>query len=211
MHKLSLALAFLASVTTSLAAAAASSAEVHRYDGEVNKGSYIVKVRDNAQKSGVMNRIASFLGGNTKVTHDWDSQFFNGFAGSSFRPCTPVMLGPKGITVGNFRDDAIEVLRSSIDVEYIAEDGIVKTFVDQYVEPWSSLRPCCSNSYARNDAPWNLARVSTRTRLVKQDPFALDYSYRYLANPGIGVDIYVVDTGLFFSSTPLQYCLTNYL
>jgi len=92
MHKLSLALAFLASVTTSLAAAAASSAEVHRYDGEVNKGSYIVKVRDGAQKSGVINRIASFVGGNTKVTHDWDSQFFNGFAGSSLRPYTPVVL-----------------------------------------------------------------------------------------------------------------------
>ena len=86
MHKLSLVLGLLASVTPSFAAATTSSVEVHKYDGEVNKGSYIVKVRDGVQKSGVLNRIGSSLGGNTKVTHDWDSNFFNGFAGSSFRP-----------------------------------------------------------------------------------------------------------------------------
>lgn len=84
MHKLFIALVFFASVTTSLAAVAASSVEVHRYEGAVNEGSYIIKVRDGAQKSGVMNRISSFLGGSTKVTHNWDSRFFNGFAGSSF-------------------------------------------------------------------------------------------------------------------------------
>jgi len=134
MYKLSLAVGLLASVTASLAAAAASSAEVHRYDGEVNKGSYIIKVRDAAQKSGVMDRVASFLGGNTKVTHDWDPQFFNGFAGSLFRPYTPVVLGPNLVAVGIFNNDAIEVLKSSIDVEYIAEDGIMKTFIDQCVE-----------------------------------------------------------------------------
>ena len=134
MHKLSLALSLLASVTSSLAAAAASSAEIHKYDGDVNEGSYIVKVRDGAQKSGVLNRIASSLGGNTKVTHDWDSQFFNGFAGSSFCPRSCVVLEPNPIVAGNFGDDIIEVLKSSIDVEYIAEDGIMKTFIDQYVE-----------------------------------------------------------------------------
>ena len=84
MHKLFLVLSLLASVTPSLAAAAAPSAQVHKYEGEVNKGSYIVKVRDGAQKSSVLDRIGGFLGGNTKVTHDWDSNFFNGFAGSLF-------------------------------------------------------------------------------------------------------------------------------
>ena len=64
-------------------------------------------------------------------------------------------------------------------------------------EPWPPSGFRYSNSHARNDAPWNLARVSTRTGLAKQDPFALDYVYRHLANPGSGVDIYVVDTGLF--------------
>ena len=145
MHKLSLALTLLASVTSSLAAAAASSAEVHKYDGEVNKGSYIVKVRDGAQKSGVMNRIGSFLGGNARVTHDWDSKFFNGFAGLSFHPCTCVVLVLNHVVVGNFGDNIIEVLKSSIDVEYIAEDGIMTTFDVQYVQLWSSVTLRCPN------------------------------------------------------------------
>jgi len=139
MHKLSLVLGLLASVTPSLAAVAASSAEVHKYEGEVNKGSYIVKVRDGAQKSSVMNRIGSFLDGNTKVTHDWDPGFFNGFAGSSFRPCAYVVLRPNQTVVGNFGDNIVEVLKSSIDVEYIAEDGIMTTFDVQCVEVWSSV------------------------------------------------------------------------
>ena len=198
MYKLFLVFGLLASVNPSLAAATASSAEVHKYAGEVNKGSYIVKVRDGAQKSGVLDRIGSFLGGNAKVTHDWDPSFFNGFAGSSFRARACVILDPSRIVIGTFGDSIIEVLKSSIDVEYIAEDGIMTTFDVQYVGLWSSVRLCYSNLHVRNDAPWNLARISTRARLTKQDPLALNYEYQYLPNPGSGVDIYVVDTGLFF-------------
>ncbi|KAF9651864.1 serine protease [Thelephora ganbajun] len=160
MHKLSLVLGLLASVTPSLAAVATPFVEVQKYDGEVNKGSYIVRVRDGVPKSGVISRIGNLLDGDTKVTHDWDPEFFNGFA-------------------GKFSDNVIEVLESSIEVEYIAEDGIMTT------------------SDVQNDAPWGLARVSTRKKLAKQDPFALDYQYQYLSNPGVGVDIYVVDTGIF--------------
>jgi cerevisin len=198
MHKLFLVLGLLASVTPSLTAATASSADVYKYDGEVNKGSYIVKVRDGAQKTGVLGRIGSFLGGNSRVTHDWDSNFFNGFAGSSFHPRACVMFGPNQIVIGNFGDNIIDVLKSSTDVEYIAEDGIMTAFDVQYVGLWSSVRLWYSNLHVRNDAPWNLARISTRTRLTNQDPFALNYAYQYLPNPGSGVDIYVVDTGLFF-------------
>ena len=49
------------------------------------------------------------------------------------------MLGPNQISLGNFGDDIIEALKSSIDVEYIAEDGIMTTFDVQYVGPWSSI------------------------------------------------------------------------
>lgn len=200
MHKLSLVLGLLASVTSSLAAAAASSVKVHKYDGEVNRGSYIVKLRDGAQKSGVMNRIGNFLGGNTKVTHNWDSEFFNGFAGSSFRPCTCVVFGPNQDVIGNFGDSILEVLKSSIDVEYIAEDGIMKTCDDQYVGLWSPVVLCYSDPHIRLDAPWSLTRIGTRAKLVDQDPFALNYVYQHLPNPGSGVDIYVVDTGSFLPS-----------
>ena len=206
MYKLSILLGLLASVTPSLAAAAASSAEVHRYGGEVNKGSYIVKLRDGAQKTAVMSRIGSFLDGNTKITHDWNPSFFNGFAGSSFHPCACVVLGPNRVVIGNFGDDIIEVLKSNIDVEYIAEDGIMSALdvdpavVIQYVELLSPIGLCRLDSHARTDAPWGLARISNRARLVNQDPFALDYEYRYLPNQGREVDIYVVDTGSVFSS-----------
>ena len=198
MYKLFLVLCLLVSVTPSLAAATASSVEVYKFDGKVNKGSYIVKIRDGAQKSGVLDRIGSFLGGNTKVTHNWGSSFFNGFAGPSFLPRACVILGPNQIVIGNFGDNIVEVLKSSIDVEYIAEDGIMTTYDVQYVGLWSSNRLCCLNLHVRNDAPWNLARISTRTRLTNQDPSALDYVHQYLPDPGRGVDIYVVDTGLLF-------------
>jgi hypothetical protein len=134
MHKLSLALCLLASVIPSLAAVPTSSVVVQKYDGDVNEGVYIVKVRDGAQKATVLSGIASLLGGDNKVTHDWDPEFLNAFAGEPFHPGSCVALRPNQIVIGNFGDNIVSVLLSSMDVEYIAEDGIMKTSVDQYVE-----------------------------------------------------------------------------
>ena len=53
------------------------------------------------------------------------------------------------------------------------------------------------NRSIRKNAPWNLARVSTRNRLSDQNSLGLSYTYEYDSKPGDGVDIYVVDTGLF--------------
>ena len=44
--------------------------------------------------------------------------------------------------------------------------------------------------------------MSARDKLDNQDPFALDYEYNYLPNPGSDVDIYVVDTGLWLIISP---------
>jgi len=112
-----------------------------------------------------------------------------------------MVLEPNQAAAGNFGDSIIDILKSSTDVEYIAEDGIMTAFDIQYVEPWSSVRLCYSNAHVRDDAPWNLARINTRVTLTEQDPFALDYEYEYLPEPGHGVDIYVVDTGPFISSS----------
>jgi len=79
---------------------------------------------------------------------------------------------------GNLNDDDINTLTSNPDVEYVVEDGIMSAF---------DIQP---------DASWNLARISTRNKLSNQDPFALNYQYKYLPQPGYGVDIYVVDTGI---------------
>ena len=99
--------------------------------------------------------------------------------------------------VGKFDDNVLSALTSSLDVEYIAEDGIMSTFDVQYVRSPPPVVPRRSDISFRNDASWNLARVSTRAKLTNQDPFALNYQYEYQPGPGDGVKIYVVDTGLF--------------
>jgi cerevisin len=109
----------------------------------------------------------------------------------------PVILGLNQGFAGYFDDDVLSALKSSMDVEYIAEDGIMSTSDVQYVKPPPSVGSCHSNPSARPDASWNLARVSTRDELVDQDPFDLTYTYEYSSGPGSGVDIYVVDTGSF--------------
>lgn len=82
MHSLSLFLGLLASVASSLAAVPIPQVQLHKYDGPVNPGSYIVKVRDGADKTGVLSIIGSLTGDDAKVTHNWNPDFFNAFAGS---------------------------------------------------------------------------------------------------------------------------------
>ena len=83
MHSLPIFLGLLASVTSSLAAVPIPQVPMHKFDGPVNQGSYIVKVRDGVDKTGVLSLIGSLTGGDTKVTHNWNSEFFNAFAGFS--------------------------------------------------------------------------------------------------------------------------------
>ncbi|KAG6908317.1 hypothetical protein DXG01_005293 [Tephrocybe rancida] len=80
---------------------------------------------------------------------------------------------------GELSDDAVNTLRASPDVEYITEDGIVHTFITQ------------------TNAPWGLSRISQAGTLTNQNTGALTFSYTYDASAGAGVDIYIVDTGVF--------------
>ncbi|KAG5642318.1 hypothetical protein DXG03_003020 [Asterophora parasitica] len=80
---------------------------------------------------------------------------------------------------GHLSDQAVNVLRASHDVEYITEDGIVTTFATQ------------------TNAPWGLSRISQPGRLANQNDGALTFSYTYDDSAGSGVDVYVVDTGVF--------------
>jgi hypothetical protein len=86
MHSLSLFLGLLTSATLSYAAVTIPSVKTYTYDGPVNPGSHIVKVRDDVPKDGVLSLVTSLAGGNTQVTHNWDSAFFNGFAGLLLHP-----------------------------------------------------------------------------------------------------------------------------
>ncbi|KAG5645289.1 hypothetical protein DXG03_006591 [Asterophora parasitica] len=125
---------------------------VEKFNGKTS-GKYIVKLKEGVTKSKVFGQLK-----NSKVTHDW--KVIHGFA-------------------GQLSEEAVNVLRASPDVEYIAEDGIVTTFATQ------------------TNAPWGLARLSQRAKLANQDTNALTFSYTYDNTAGAGVDVYVVDTGVY--------------
>ncbi|KAF9468269.1 serine protease [Collybia nuda] len=82
---------------------------------------------------------------------------------------------------GTLDDETLNALRASPDVEYVSEDGIMHTMVTQ------------------TNAPWGLSRLSQRGRLANQSPSVLTHSYTYDASAGSGVDIYIIDTGVYTS------------
>ncbi|KAF4577549.1 subtilisin-like serine protease [Pleurotus pulmonarius] len=88
---------------------------------------------------------------------------------------------------GKFSDKALRFLRASPFVESISEDGIMNIFQD-------------SDVVTQTDAPWGLARISSPTTV--EGPVAgLDFTYTYAPPAGEGVDVYVVDTGVFTNHT----------
>ncbi|OBZ79180.1 Cuticle-degrading protease [Grifola frondosa] len=77
--------------------------------------------------------------------------------------------------------DALKILRSSPDVDYIAEDGVFSI----------------NAAVTQTNAPWGLARISQNAELADQNTNDLTFTYTYDSSAGSGVDIYVVDTGIF--------------
>ncbi|KAK0202296.1 serine protease [Desarmillaria ectypa] len=82
---------------------------------------------------------------------------------------------------GVLDDAALNSIRAHPDVETIAQDGIVSITTTQ------------------SNAPWGLARISQRSALGSSDTSALTYKYNYDPSGGAGVDVYVVDTGIYTS------------
>ncbi|KAJ3000181.1 hypothetical protein NUW54_g6827 [Trametes sanguinea] len=82
---------------------------------------------------------------------------------------------------GTFNADALNALRANPDVEYIAEDGIVHI----------------NAAVTQTNAPWGLQRISQTAKLSSQNTNALTYTYTYDSTAGSGVDIYIVDTGIY--------------
>ncbi|PBK68468.1 peptidase 1 [Armillaria solidipes] len=80
---------------------------------------------------------------------------------------------------GVLDDNDLNSIRANPDVESIAQDGIVSVITTQ------------------TNAPWGLARISQRAALGSSDTSALTYSYNYDPSGGAGVDVYVVDTGIY--------------
>ncbi|KAL0948477.1 hypothetical protein HGRIS_011046 [Hohenbuehelia grisea] len=80
---------------------------------------------------------------------------------------------------GKFSDDALNALRASDAVNTIAEDGMVYAWATQ------------------DDAPWGLSRLSSTEKIAGSDVGGLNYKYTYDDKAGEGVDVYVIDTGVY--------------
>ncbi|KAI0335230.1 serine protease [Cubamyces sp. BRFM 1775] len=95
---------------------------------------------------------------------------------------TNVLHGFAGI----FHADALDALRSSSDVDFVSEDNIVRI----------------NSLVTQTNATWGLQRITQSEKLATQDVEALTYNYTYdHSSAGAGVDIYVIDTGIYINHT----------
>jgi len=81
--------------------------------------------------------------------------------------------------VSDVDDDALAALRANPDVESISEDGVVSIAATQ------------------TNAPWGLGRIDQAAKLSPANAAALNHSYTYDDTAGAGVDVYVIDTGIY--------------
>ncbi|GLB33454.1 putative peptidase S8 family protein [Lyophyllum shimeji] len=119
-------------------------------------------------KSDTANRQA--LPALSGITHRWSG--WNGFA-------------------GNFSSETLHRLLASPEVEFVEEDGITSIPSESKIEPRST-----QVVVTQTDATWGLARISQDAKLSNQNPNAL-FTYNYGVQAGQGVDIYVLDTGVY--------------
>lgn len=84
---------------------------------------------------------------------------------------------------GNLDKRALDILGNSPLVEFIEKDQIMHTMAIQ------------------TNAPWGLSRLSSDKSLAGGSDSSLSYTYKYDDSAGNGVDIYVVDTGIFTEHT----------
>jgi cerevisin len=82
MHFFTVAGAALALFSYALATPIIAPRAVIKYGGELNPGSYIVKLKEGISKSAHIASEVSNLGAGFTITHgQWDESFFNGYAG----------------------------------------------------------------------------------------------------------------------------------
>ncbi|KAI0825094.1 serine protease [Trametes gibbosa] len=149
--------------------AASSLQSIEIFSGEKKNNSYIVKFKDGVARDAQLSQLQARI-----AEHDDKSLY----------TITHADWAPSVLNgfAGTFEGDALNALRADPDVEYIVEDGIFHI-----------------NAITQTDAPWGLQRICQAETLSNQDANALTYSYTYDDSAGSGVDIYIVDTGIYFS------------
>ncbi|KAJ2924793.1 hypothetical protein H1R20_g12308, partial [Candolleomyces eurysporus] len=75
---------------------------------------------------------------------------------------------------------SLALLQTLPEVESIEEDGVVRTM----------------DTAHQTDAPWGLARLSSKEWSADQDASQLNFKYTYDNPAGAGVNIYIIDTGV---------------
>ncbi|KAG6861521.1 hypothetical protein C0995_015631 [Termitomyces sp. Mi166 len=160
---------------------------VTKYAGETN-GQYVVTFK-------FSNATLSFANGNNKVH------------------CYKIING----CAGKFTDKEIQELQANPDVEGIYEDGLGKAAFEaneyedglreaafkanQFVLfSWSML---ADNKLinVRYNATWGLARLSSKDKLKYKNVTATDFPFHYFDDAGEGIDIYIVDSGVYLDHT----------
>ncbi|KAG8901060.1 subtilisin-like serine protease [Tulasnella sp. 403] len=95
---------------------------VLKIDGEVVPGSYIVKLKDGANKHQLLASLQSRFASGFEIKHEYDAEFYNGFSGS-------------------FDPQVVEELVSNDLIEYVSEDALVyTTSIRAYNSPWGLQR-----------------------------------------------------------------------
>ncbi|KAJ8507395.1 hypothetical protein ONZ45_g10228 [Pleurotus djamor] len=139
---------------------------IHKFSGTRVEGGYIVKLKAGASKRSLFRSLG------LNVTNEWDAAF-NGFSGS-------------------FSNEALDALRASADVDFVAEDGIMSILS---AEASTNILESAA-LVTQTNAPWGIARLTSNTRLANQNPADLNFQYVHDPLAGSGVDVYVVDTGI---------------
>lgn len=123
----------LALLSSSAFAAPTELKTIQRYQGEVQANSYIVKLKDSASKNSHLGWLEPQLASDDAITHgNWSTQFFNGYAGKYTLLPSINTAWLKFNHLGKFDESALNLLRSSPDVDYIEEVGIVSIKTTQY-------------------------------------------------------------------------------
>lgn len=89
---------------------------------------------------------------------------------------------------GHCDETTLNFLRAHSAVESIAEDGTVS--IDKIV--------------VQKTAPWGLQRISQPEPLNRKDDRSLNFTYTYDDSAGAGVDIYIIDTGIYIEHDSFQ-------
>lgn len=80
---------------------------------------------------------------------------------------------------GDFSKTDLDAILASPDVDFVEEDAIFYALDQQ------------------KNAPWSLQSISSQTPVGGSDTNRMDYTYSYTEPAGAGVDIYIIDTGVY--------------